>query len=54
MTKSATEIISEYIQMLAAGHVKEGLQEATKEEVKFGIALLQAVAADIEATGDRP
>lgn len=45
--KTATDVISEYIQMLQAGHVKEGLREATKEEIEFGTALLQAVAADI-------
>jgi hypothetical protein len=47
--KTAVKIVSEYIQMLKSGHVKEGLREATKEETEFGIALLQAVAADIEA-----
>ena len=49
MSKSPIEIIEEYIQMLAAGYVKEGLREASKEEVEFAIALLQAVAADIMA-----
>lgn len=48
MNKSALDIISEYIQMLQAGHVKEGLREASKDEIEFGTALLQAVAADIE------
>jgi hypothetical protein len=43
------EIIHSYIQMLADGHIKEGLGEATEKEVKFGMALLDAVAADIEA-----
>jgi len=46
---AALKIISEYIQMLKSGHVKEGLREATKAEIEFGVALLQAVAADIEA-----
>jgi len=46
---AALRIISEYIQMLKSGHVKEGLREATKEEIEFGVALLHAVAADIEA-----
>ncbi len=50
MSKSAITIIEEYIQMLVAGHVKEGLREASKEEVEFAIALLQAIAADIGAT----
>ncbi len=50
MSKSPIDIIEEYIQMLAAGHVKEGLREASKEEVEFAIALLQAIAADIGAT----
>ncbi len=50
MSKSAITIIEEYIQMLVAGHVKEGLREASKEEVAFAIALLQAIAADIGAT----
>ena len=47
----ALAIISEYIQMLQTGHVKEGLREASKQEIEFGTALLQAVAADIEARG---
>jgi len=47
------EVISEYIKMLSSGHVKEGLREATKEEIEFGISLLQAVAADIEAKAER-
>ena len=42
-------IIKGYIEMLEAGHIKEGLRMASKEETEFGIALLQAVAADIEA-----
>jgi len=50
MSKSALDIISEYIQMLNSGHVKEGLREASKEEVEFGTSLLQAIAADIEAS----
>lgn len=45
----ALKIINEYIQMLQAGHVKEGLREASKEEIEFSTALLQAIAADIEA-----
>ncbi len=49
MTKSPIEIIEEYIQMLRKGDVKEGLREASKEEVEFGLALLQALAADIQA-----
>ena len=49
MSKSPIEIIEEYIRMLAAGHVKEGLREASKEEVEFGLALLQVIAADIGA-----
>ena len=43
------QLIHGYIQMLADGHIKEGLREATKEETEFGIALLNAVVADIEA-----
>ena len=48
MSKSPIEIIEEYIQMLRRGDVKEGLREASKEEIEFGIALLQAVIGDIE------
>ncbi len=48
----ALAIISEYIQMLQGGRIKEGLREASKEEIEFGVALLQAVAADIEAMGE--
>lgn len=33
--------------MLQAGRVKEGLREASKEEIEFGTALLQAIAADM-------
>jgi hypothetical protein len=53
MTKEL-KIINEYIQMLAAGHVKTGTQEATKEQAEFAISLLQAIAADIEAAGGGP
>jgi hypothetical protein len=49
MDEKSLKIISEYIQMLNAGRVKEGLREPSKEEVEFSIALLQAIAADIEA-----
>ncbi len=49
MTKSPIDIIEEYSQMLRRGHVKEGLREASKEEIEFGIALLQVIAADIAA-----
>jgi len=49
MESEALKVIKEYIQMLAAGHVKVGVHEASKEEAEFGIALLQAVVADIEA-----
>lgn len=35
--------------MLNSGHVKEGLREASKEEIEFSTALLQAIAADILA-----
>jgi hypothetical protein len=45
----ALGIIHDYIEMLQAGHIKEGLREATDSEVEFGISLLQAVAADIAA-----
>jgi hypothetical protein len=48
--RSALNIISEYIQLLSSGRVKEGLRSATTSEIEFGIALLQALAADIEAT----
>ncbi len=48
----ALAIISEYIRMLEAGHVKQLGREASKEEIEFGVALLQAVAADIEAMGE--
>jgi len=50
MSRSALDIISEYIRMLNSGHVKEGLRSATASEIEFGTALLQAVAADIEAS----
>jgi len=42
-------IIRTYIEMLNSGHVKEGLREASKEEIEFSTALLQAIAADILA-----
>ena len=47
--KTPLEIISENIRLLQSGHVKEGLQEVTKEQIDFGILLLQIVAAEIEA-----
>ncbi len=50
MTTVSLKIINEYIQMLNSGHVKVGLYEATKEQVEFSILLLQAIAADIEAS----
>ena len=36
--------------MLEGGRVKEGLRAASKEEIEFGTALLQAVAADVIAS----
>ena len=46
----ALAVINQYIQMLQAGRVKEGLRAASQQEIEFGTALLQAVAADIEAS----
>lgn len=51
-SQKTLRIINEYIQMLASGHVKTGLQEASKEQTEFAISLLQAIAADIEAGPD--
>ena len=47
------QIVHGYISMLQAGHIKEGLREATPEEIEFGTALLEAVAADIKALEKR-
>jgi len=46
----ALKIINEYIHMLDAGRVEElNQRQASKQEIEFGIALLQAITADIEA-----
>ena len=47
---TALAVINQYIQMLEGGRVKEGLREASQQEIEFGTALLQAVAADILAS----
>jgi len=46
----ALAVINQYIQMLEGGRVKEGLREASQQEIEFGTALLQAVAADVLAS----
>ncbi len=48
MSKSANQIISEYIRLLTTGHVKGIGRDFTKEETELCVSLLQAVAADIE------
>jgi len=48
MSKSATQVINEYIQLLTTGHVKGLGRELSKEETELCVSLLQAVAADIE------
>ena len=46
----ALTVINQYIQMLQGGRIKEGLREASQQEIEFGTALLQAVAADVIAS----
>ena len=46
----ALAVINQYIQMLQGGRVKEGLREASQQEIEFGTALLKAVAADVIAS----
>ena len=46
----ALVVINQYIQMLQGGRIKEGLREASQQEIEFGTALLQAVAADVIAS----
>ena len=46
----ALAVINQYIQMLQDGRIKEGLREASQQEIEFGTALLQAVAADVLAS----
>lgn len=42
------KVIQNYLRMLADGHIKVFGRELSKEETDLCIALLQAVAAEIE------